>query len=52
MRELLLVRIQQGYPKERKIKNIVSEYRDLEIGIKVIQFKSFQLWTILKRFSE
>ena len=43
---LSLVGIQQGYPKERiikKIKSVHIGYRDLAIGIKGFQYKSFQL---------
>ena len=44
--KLLLVGIQQGFPKERikkKIKSVHVGCRDLAIGIKGIQYKSIQL---------
>ena len=46
MRELSLVRIQQGFQKEKikqKIKSVHSGYRELAIGIKGIQYSSITL---------
>ena len=45
IKEHLFVGTDQGYPKERikqKIKNVHNKYRDLAIGVKGIQYKSFQ----------
>ena len=43
MRELLLVGIQQGYPKERQMKksSVQNGYRNLATGIKVYQIQKF-----------
>ena len=53
MKELLLVVIQQGNPKERikkKIKSVPSGYKDLVIRIKGIQYKSSLLRCDLDNF--